>query len=107
MGDEEKALEHYEAAFRVDLTNVAILRDLGRLAHARGDYARAQKTFRALLLQKLDADAGITKADVYFYLGDIAHHDGDDRKAISMLDRALTEEPGHERATTLRDQLKG
>lgn len=107
MGDEEKALEHYEAAFRVDLTNVAILRDLGRLAHARGDYARAQKTFRALLLQKLDADAGITKADVYFYLGDIAHHDGDDRKAISMLDRALTEEPGHARATALRDQLKG
>ncbi|MBO6937852.1 MAG: tetratricopeptide repeat protein [Deltaproteobacteria bacterium] len=106
MGNSEGALEHYDAAFKIDLTNVAVLRDLGKLTHATGDYARAQKTFRALLLQKLDAKAGITKADVYFYLGDLAHKDGDQRKAISMLERAVTEEKGHEQATALLAELK-
>ncbi|MAQ13170.1 MAG: hypothetical protein CMN30_00015 [Sandaracinus sp.] len=107
MGQTDAALEHYDSAFKIDLTNVKVLRDLGKLTHATGDYARAQKTFRALLLQKLDADAGITKADVYFYLGDLANKDGDSRKAISMLERAVTEEKGHPQATALLEELKG
>ena len=106
MGQDDAALEHYDSAFKIDLTNVEVLRDLGKLTHATGDYARAQKTFRALLLQKLDDDAGITKADVYFYLGDLAHKDGDQRKAISMLERAVTEEKGHPQATQLLGELK-
>ncbi|MEO0323390.1 MAG: tetratricopeptide repeat protein [Myxococcota bacterium] len=106
LGDVPGALAAYDAAFRVDLTNVVILRDLGTLCHAEGDFARAQKTFRALLLQKLTPDAGITKADVYFYLGDISHRAGDDRKAISMLERALTEHKDHPRAAALLAELK-
>lgn len=106
MGDTEGALQHYDSAFKIDLTNVAVLRDLGKLTHATGDYARAQKTFRALLLQKLDDKAGITKADVYFYLGDLANKDGDQRKAISMLERAITEQKEHPQATALLAELK-
>src|SRR5690606_19527850 len=56
LGQTQKALEHYDEAFKIDLTNVSILRDLGKLTHASGDLARAQKTFRALLLQKLSGD---------------------------------------------------
>ncbi|MEM1413824.1 MAG: hypothetical protein AAGH15_02945, partial [Myxococcota bacterium] len=74
---------------------------------AQGDMARAQKTFRALLLQKLTPEAGITKADVYFYLGDISHQNGDDRKAVSMLQRALTEDKQHPQATALLAELEG
>lgn len=106
MGDTEGAMSHYDSAFKIDLTNVQILRDLGRLCHANADWPRAQKTFRALLLQKLGPDAGITKADVYFYLGDVSHRMGDDRKAISMLERAITEDKGHPQATALLEQLK-
>ncbi|MFW5920452.1 MAG: tetratricopeptide repeat protein [Polyangiales bacterium] len=107
LGESEKALEHYDAAFKVDLTNVPILRDLGRLCHARGDYDRAQKTFRALLLQKLDGGAGITKADVYYYLGDISAKQGDKNKAVSMLERAVAEQKDHPDATALLAELKG
>ena len=107
MGDPTSALASYDAAFKIDLTNVQILRDLGRLCHRHGDFERAQKTFRALLLQKLDPSAGISKADVYFYLGDICAQQGDPKKAISMLERAVAEEPEHPRATALLAGLKG
>jgi tetratricopeptide (TPR) repeat protein len=107
MGDAAGALEAYDAAFKIDLTNVAILRDLGKLTHANGDLDRAQKSFRALLLQKLEPDSGIQKADVYYYLGDIAAKQGDARKAITMLERALAEDRGHTQASELLSQLKG
>ncbi len=107
MGDAAGALQAYDAAFKIDLTNVAILRDLGRLTHATGDLDRAQKSFRALLLQKLDSDSGIQKADVYYYLGDIAAKQDDPRKAITMLERALAEDRSHEQASELLSRLKG
>jgi tetratricopeptide (TPR) repeat protein len=107
MGDSAGALQAYDAAFKIDLTSVAILRDLGKLTHEIGDLDRAQKSFRALLLQKLDADSGIQKADVYYYLGDIASKQGDPRKAITMLERALAEDRGHAQASELLAQLKG
>jgi len=107
MGDADAALKHFEAAFRIDLTSVAILRDLGRIRHERGDYAGAQKTFRALLLQKLKPEDVITKADVYYYLGDIAAHEGDDRKARSMLERAVAEDREHPLAVARLAEIKG
>lgn len=107
MGDMQKALAAYDSAFKIDLTSVAILRDLGRLCHQTGDLDRAQKTFRALLLQKLDATAGITKGDVYYYLGDISAKQGDPKKGISMLERAVAEQADHAKAAALLAQLKG
>jgi tetratricopeptide (TPR) repeat protein len=106
MGKNAEALASFDAAFKIDLTSVAILRDLGRICYTTGDWDRAQKTFRALLLQKLDANSGITKGDVYFYLGDITAKQGDPKKAITMLDRALVEQPGHPAAVALLAQLK-
>jgi len=107
MGDSAGALQAYDAAFKIDLTNVAILRDLGKLTHASGDLDRAQKSFRALLLQRLEPDCGIQKADVYYYLGDIAAKQDDTRKAITMLERALAEDRGHAQASELLATLKG
>ncbi|MCU0677905.1 MAG: tetratricopeptide repeat protein, partial [Myxococcota bacterium] len=107
LGDVDAALTAYDAAFKMDLTNVDVLRDLGKLTLKTGDLARAQKTFRALLLQKLDGNSGISKADVYFYLGDISAKEGDPKKAISMLDRALAEQADHAQAAALLASLKG
>jgi tetratricopeptide (TPR) repeat protein len=106
LGDQQAALTHLDAAFKIDLTSVPVLRDLGRLTHALGDFDRAQKTFRALLLQKLDANSGITKGDVYFFLGDICAKQGDKPKAISMLERALAEDKSNQRAAELLATLK-
>ena len=46
---------------------------LGLLSLGTGDLERAQKTFRALLLQKLDATSPISKGEVFYHLGEIAH----------------------------------
>jgi tetratricopeptide (TPR) repeat protein len=104
-GKVEEAYKHYDAAFRIDLTSVPVLRDLGRLCLVRGDLDRAQKTYRALLLQKLGEDAGIHKADVYYYLGEISAKQGDKAKAKAMLERAISEGGQHERARALLAQL--
>ncbi|MDP3279427.1 MAG: tetratricopeptide repeat protein [Deltaproteobacteria bacterium] len=107
LGDDSGALAQLDSAFKIDLTNVNILKDLGLLCYKLGDFDRAQKTFRALLLQRLDANSGITKADVYFYLGDTLHRQGDDAKAIGMLERALDAEKTHPAASELLAKLKG
>jgi tetratricopeptide (TPR) repeat protein len=107
LGDNAGALAQFDSAFKIDLTNVPILRDLGLLCYRTGDLDRAQKTFRALLLQRLDATSGVTKADVYFYLGDTLRQQNDTPKAINMLERALEAEKGHARASALLAQLKG
>jgi tetratricopeptide (TPR) repeat protein len=96
-----------DAAFKIDLTSAPILRDLGLLCLKTGDLERAQKTFRALLLQRLDASAGITKADVYYYLGETLSRAGDSPKAIGMLERALETDKGHANAAALLARLKG
>lgn len=107
LGDDPRALSLYDAAFKVDLTNVPILRDLGLLCLRTGDLDRAQKTFRALLLQRLDSTSGISKPDVYFYLGEALARAGDKPKAIAMLERAVESDREHTRAKTLLDELKG
>lgn len=107
MGDRDGALRHLDAAFKIDLTNVQILRDLGRLTYELGDWDRAQKTYRALLLQKLDASSGITKADVYYHLGEISVQQGDVPKGLGMFDRALAEDREHAKARARATELRG
>ncbi len=104
-GNSDEALKHYDAAFKIDLTSVPVLRDLGRICLARGDLDRAQKTYRALLLQKLGADVGINKADVYFRLGEISLKQNDKPKAKSMLERAISEAGQHPAAKAMLEQL--
>jgi len=99
------ALKHYDNAFKIDLTSVPVLRDLGRLCLALGDLERAQKTYRALLLQRLVPEHGITKSDVYFRLGEISFQQGDKVKAKAMLERAISEAGQHPDAQALLEQL--
>ena len=107
MGNAIEALALFDSAFKVDLTSVPILRDLGLLCLQTGDLDRAQKTFRALLLQRLEPGVGLTKADVYAHLGETLSLLEDKPKAISMLERALESDRGHARAAALLAQLRG
>ena len=71
------ALAELDQAFKIDPGSVAVLRDLGAPRRIEmGDLDRAQKTYRALLLQKLDATSPITKGEVFFHLGEISQQTG-------------------------------
>jgi golgin subfamily B member 1 len=107
LGDKDVALTQLDLAFKIDPGSVAVLKDLGVLALDTGDLDRAQKTFRALLLQKLDNASGISKGEVFFYLGEISAKQGDKVKAVQMLERAIENEPTLERAKARLSELKG
>ncbi|HEU4410540.1 MAG TPA: tetratricopeptide repeat protein [Polyangiaceae bacterium] len=106
-GERDKALAELDSAYKIDPSSVPILKDLGELASSMGDLERAQKTYRALLLQKLDAQAPITKAEVFFHLGEILHRQGDKPKAILMLERAVETDAKMAKARELLAELKG
>ncbi len=107
LGDKEAGLVQFDLAFKIDPGSVGVLKDLGVLALETNDLDRAQRTFRALLLQRLDPTTGITKGEVFFYLGEISSKQGDKPKAVQMLERALENEPSLERARVKLAELKG
>jgi tetratricopeptide (TPR) repeat protein len=106
LGDKDVALAQYDMAFKIDPGSVEVLRDLGVLALETNDLDRAQKTFRALLLQRLDAQSGISKGEVFYYLGEISMKQGDKAKAVQMLERAVENEPNLTRARQMLSELK-
>src|SRR6185437_6643754 len=73
-GEKEKSIEQLDIAFKIDPGSIAVLRDLGVLSLElssagddkvkEGHFDRAQKMFRALLLQKLDDSSPISKGEV-------------------------------------------
>ena len=107
LGDKDVALTQLDMAFKIDPGSVMVLRDLGVLAFENNDLDRAQKTFRALLLQRLDPAAGISKGEVFYYLGEISAKQGDRAKAVQMFERAIENDPAMDRARTKLTELKG
>jgi tetratricopeptide (TPR) repeat protein len=106
LGETQLALSNFETAHRIDPSSVSVLRDLGMLAFETDDLDRAQKMFRALLLQRLDATAGISKGQVFYYLGEVYAKQGDVSKAVQNLERAVESEPANDRARSRLAELK-
>ncbi|MCP4444187.1 MAG: tetratricopeptide repeat protein [Myxococcales bacterium] len=98
QGDAEKAIAAYEEAFRVDPTNVRTMVGLGQLYMAKQDWEKARRVYRSMVLQNIDPAIGITKADVYFQLGQIHHAQDELPKAKDMYKRALSADSSHAQA---------
>ena len=75
---------------------------LGRLYFAGSDWEKARKIYQSLVLQNIDADAGVTKGEVYWALGRIHIELGQSPKAKSMFQRGLEIEPQNQK---LREAL--
>lgn len=106
-GNTEKALEELDKAFRIEPGNVHVLKALGLVAIQVDDLKKAMQMFRALLLQKLEGDTPITKAEVFYYLAQIHNKQGEKPKAIQMLERAVQADDKLESAKKLLAELKG
>jgi tetratricopeptide (TPR) repeat protein len=92
-GDQPGALAAYEEALRVNPTDVNTMTGLGRLYFAAQDWEKARKIYQSLVLQNIDAEAGVTKGEVYWALGKIHLQLGQPPKAKSMFQRGLEIEP--------------
>ncbi|MBA3458363.1 MAG: tetratricopeptide repeat protein, partial [Deltaproteobacteria bacterium] len=95
--DRAGALAAYEEALRVNPTDVTTMTGLGRLYLAAEDWEKARKIYQSLVLQNIDADAGVTKGEVYWALGKIHLHLGQPPKAKSMFQRGLEIEPQNQK----------
>jgi golgin subfamily B member 1 len=96
-GNAAAALLAYEEAFRVNPTDVATMAGLGRLYFAAKEWEKARRLYQSLVLQTLETDSGIAKADVYCSLGVIHLELGQEAKAKGMFQRGLELDPRHER----------
>lgn len=104
-GEVQRALEELDKAFRIEPGNLQVLTLLGDVAIQAKDYKKAQQMYRALLLQKLDEGAPISKSQVFLRLGDIHEAIGETPKAIQMYERAVQTdglEEAKERLKTLK-----
>ncbi|MEO8554189.1 MAG: tetratricopeptide repeat protein, partial [Kofleriaceae bacterium] len=101
-GDRSAAQVAYEEALRVNPTDVVTMTGLGRLYFASHDWEKARKIYQSLVLQNIDADAGVTKGEVYWALGRIHIELGQSPKAKSMFQRGLEIEPQNQK---LREAL--
>jgi tetratricopeptide (TPR) repeat protein len=94
-GDGDRALAAYEEAFRIDPTSVATMIGLGRLYVDRKEWEKARRVYRSLVLQNVETAVGMSKAEVYYWLGVIHIELGEKDKAKGMFQRALELEPNN------------
>jgi tetratricopeptide (TPR) repeat protein len=105
QGNRSEAFKELDQAFRIEPGNVAILKELGELAFELDDMKKAQQMYRALLLQRLDGESPITKAEVFYALGRVHDALGEKPKARQMLERALQTDANLEGAKRLLADL--
>ena len=105
-GDRAGARGRLEEAARIDVTNVAVAYRLGRLFQLEGDLERAMQKLRPLLLQKIEPQSGVDKADVYFHLAEMHVAKNEKPKALLMIERGLQANPDHGGCKALKEQLK-
>src|SRR5690606_27755594 len=108
-------LAELESARKMDPGSVAVLKELGTLslrlvegadeAAKKEHLKRAGNAFRSLLLQRLDDDAPITKADIFYNLALVGHLGGNAREAKKNAERALSNDKEHAAAKALLAEL--
>lgn len=92
-GDANEALAQLELAASMDMGSAEILRFLGSLAREAGEFARAERAYRALLLivrrPGVVLDAAIGPSEVLFELHRIAAAQGQEDRARENLESAF------------------
>ncbi|HEX8796217.1 MAG TPA: tetratricopeptide repeat protein [Polyangiaceae bacterium] len=94
MGNRARALVELDTATRVDPQNPEILRTLAELARDDGQFDRAEKSYRALLVALRRREDGgetpaIARSEVLLELSAIAERQGESERAREILESAL------------------
>ena len=91
----DKALTAYRAAYDLDPTSQESLQNLAELLYDQDELDEAAKLFQALLVHRRDSLTAEETVRVFFLLGDIKDRQGEQNKALNMLEKALDLEPAN------------
>jgi tetratricopeptide (TPR) repeat protein len=104
LGDRNVELQHLTTALDMDAQNGVVASELAYLAMELQNLDVAQRALRAITMLKLAAP--LPKALAYQHLGEIAKQQGDVKRAMMLLKRAIDDDPSLQSARTLLDALQ-
>jgi len=104
VGDKPGELQNLTTALDMDAQNGVVASELAYLAMELTNYEVAQRALRAITMLKVAAP--LPKALAYQHLGEIARQQGDTKRAMMLLKRAIDDDPTLESARALLDALQ-
>jgi tetratricopeptide (TPR) repeat protein len=103
-GDAAASLTSLTSALDMDPQNGTVASELALVAREAGQLELAQRALRAVTMLK--APAPLSRGLAYQYLGEIAQKQGDTKRALMLLKRAVDDDPSLSSAKALLSQLK-
>jgi golgin subfamily B member 1 len=103
VGDKATELQHLTTALDMDAQNGVVASELAYLAMELVNLEIAQRALRAITMLK--APAPLPKALAYQHLGEIARQQGDVKRAMMLLKRAVDDDPTLQSARELLEEL--
>ncbi|MGE3768525.1 MAG: tetratricopeptide repeat protein, partial [Kofleriaceae bacterium] len=95
LGDYQKALGYYKAAYDIDSTYLPTLTGRADLLFKMSDYDNAGKIYQTILVQHRDGQNEQDVVRIYNRLGAVRQALGERKKALNMFEKALEIDPTH------------
>ena len=95
LGDYQKALGYYKAAYEIDATHLPTLVGRADLLFKMADYDSAGKLYQTILVQHRDGQDEADVVRIYNRLGMVRQALGERKKALNMFEKALEIDPHH------------
>src|SRR6185436_7299262 len=95
LGDFQKALGYYKAAYDIDPTYLPTLIGRADLMFKMADYDNAGKIYQTILVQHRDRQGEADVVRIYHRLGMVRQALGERKKALNMFEKALEIDPTH------------
>jgi len=106
-GEVDEALDIYQQVHERDASYVPNLLSLSTLAIENERWELAREISEKLLLHQMSLETDAQKVRVYYNLGRVRRHNGDERRAGDMFNRALNIDPDHEPSERALDEMEG
>jgi tetratricopeptide (TPR) repeat protein len=95
LGDFQKAINYYKAAYDIDSTYLPTLVGRADLLFKMADYDNAGKIYQTILVQHRDGQDEADVVRIYNRLGMVRQALGERKKALNMFEKALEIDPTH------------
>ena len=95
LGDFQKALGYYKAAYDIDSTYLPTLVGRADLLFKMQDWDNAGKIYQTILVQHRDGQDEADVVRIYNRLGQVRQNLGERKKALNMFEKALEIDPTH------------